>query len=470
MILAASGYAMIIGIMLFYMITGSFEIEEVIAGLRGVTGIIVPLSLGLFLIGPIGKAASIPLHTWFPDAAQVAPTPAIGMLPAAIEKLMGIYALTRVCWYMFEIGLSWRLGLAILGAITMVIAVMMALAQNDAKRLVAYGSITQVGYMIMSIALGTSLAVAAGLFHLINCMVYSACLFLAVGAVQYMTGTKDMEKLGGLSKKMPITAAIFVIAALTISGIPPFSAFASKWMIYQAAITADSGFAIFAVVAMIVSALTLAVFIKAIHSIFYGRMPESLEKMEIKEVPKTMTVSMGILAAICIIFGILPQIPLNYFVIPGLESLGFMMDPTVMAYPISTNMGTWASAPATIMLIAALLIGAIIYWISSKGVTTGEPVTTYACGEDPSPDTISVTSDNLYSPIKTIFSRAYNVGMRGGFDIAYNAIARFVVGFSQRFRGSQSGMLRTYIGWLVIFLSVMSLMIMMLIRMGMGVI
>ncbi len=451
MIVSAADYAMIIGIIIIFLVTGTFYIPDIAKalGTSPVGGYVVGTALALFIIGPIAKAAGVPLHTWLADAAAAAPTPAVAMLPAAVEKIMGIYMLTRICYYLFTITAAWNIAIATLGAITMFVGVMMALIQDDLKRLLGFHAISQVGYMILGVGIGTPLAIAAGIFHLLNNALYKMSLFLGGGAVQYRTGTKDLNNLGGLARNMPITALTFVICALAISGVPPFNGFASKWMIYSATIQT---YPVFAVIAMIVSALTLASFIKLTHSMFYGRRPK--EYKDVKEVPKAMTVAMGILASACVLFGVFPQLPLKYLILPGLSAIGMQLSIGNIPAPIYTNIGIWGPAPATLMLVAALIIGAILYAVSRVGVTKGEPATTYSCGEDLPSEEISVTSHHFYYPVKQTFKTPYNIGRRGGFDIIYGSIVRGIVGFTQLFRKTHTGTLTTYISWLIIFIGI----------------
>jgi len=451
MIVTSADYAMIIGIIVIFLVTGTFYMPAIAKtlGASPVGGYLLGAALALLIIGPVAKAAGIPLHTWLPEAAAVAPTPAIGMLPAAIEKLMGIYLLTRVCYYLFTITAAWNIAIATLGAITMFVAVMMALVQDDLKKLLAFHAVSQVGYMILGVGLGIPLAIAGGLFHLINNATFKMGLFFGGGAVQYRTGTKDLNKLGGLARNMPLTALFFIIASLSISGIPPFNGFVSKWMIYSAAIQT---YPVFAIIAMIVSALTLASFIKLIHSMFYGPRPK--EYKDVKEVPKTMTIAMGILAFVCVFFGIFPQIPLNYLILPCLNAIGMTLPIGNVPGSLFTNIGAWGPTPATLMLLVGLLIGAVIYALSRVGITKGEPATTYMGGEDSPSEEISVTSHHFYYPVKQTFKTPYNIAKKGGFDIIYRTIVNAIVAFTQLFRRTHTGTLTTYISWLIIFLGI----------------
>ena len=169
--------------------------------------------------------------------------------------------------------------------ITIITAVMMALVQHNYKRLLGFHAVSQVGYMILGFGMGSVIGVAAGLFHMINNALYKSGLFLSAGCVEYRTGKEDIDDLGGLSKAMPVTFIASLIFAMSISGVPPFNGFASKWMIYQGIIDfgTGAGFAnklwmIWLGLAVLGSALTLASFIKFIGGIFLGRRNQNLNR------------------------------------------------------------------------------------------------------------------------------------------------------------------------------------------------
>ena len=161
------------------------------------------------------------------------------------------------------------------GLITMVIGVSMALLQHDFKRLLAFHSVSQIGYIITALGMAIiensevgAMVLIGGIYHMINHAVFKGLLFLVAGAVLYVTGTTDLDSVSGLGKKMPFTMAMFLFGAAAISGIPPFNGFASKWIIYEAGF--NGGLGIASIIAIVVSALTLASFIKVGHSIFFG--------------------------------------------------------------------------------------------------------------------------------------------------------------------------------------------------------
>lgn len=306
-----------------YMIVGSLGTSLIligIASLYGLTGTLtighlmqrIPLIPTSYLIAPLAflivgfgiKIAMVPLHMWMPDAYQAAPSSVSALLSGA-SGAVGVYALIRVIYMLFGIAGVGTI-LAGLGAATMVLGAMMALMQKDLKRLLAYSGISQMGYVLVGVGLGTALGIQGGLFHLFNNAIYKTMLFMIAGALIYRVGTTNMDRLGGLWKSMPITGSLFAVGALAIAGVPPFNGFASKWMIYVAGVNAGGlGYALTAV-ALITSALTLAYFLKALNAVFLGHRPGHLA--DVKEVPKLMLAPIIILGVLCLVFGVLPQL------------------------------------------------------------------------------------------------------------------------------------------------------------------
>jgi multicomponent Na+:H+ antiporter subunit D len=286
---------------LLYGLTGSLNMADVGRIIYGKRNILLSFSATLFLAGFGLKAAIIPFHAWLPDAHPSAPAPISAMLSGLLIKALGIYTIARVFFNVFGINsnLSWVL--MSLGAISMVGGVLLALNQWDFKRLLAYHSISQMGYVILGLGIGTPLGVMGGLFHLFNHAAFKSLLFLNSGAVEYSVGTRELKKLGGLSKPLPVTGTTSTIASMSISGVPPFNGFWSKLFIIIAAVQAKHY--IFAVIAILVSVATLASFLKVQRYAFFGKLRKGLEK--VKEVPPLMSFSMIVLAIICLGIGIL---------------------------------------------------------------------------------------------------------------------------------------------------------------------
>jgi NADH-quinone oxidoreductase subunit L len=312
-------------------LTGHLAKTLTISQINLSTGGINSLAFILLVIGAISKAGAMPFHSWIPDAAEDAPLPFMAVFPAVLEKLLGIYFLVRICLNLFKLNPnSWLSALLMIsGATTIILAVMMALIQKNYKKLLSYHAVSQVGYMILGIGTAIPIGIVGGLFHLINNALYKSCLFFTAGCVEKQTGTTDMEKLSGLIKKMPLTFIIFAIAAVSISGIPPFNGFFSKELIFHAA--KERGI-IFYIAAIIGAFFTAASFLKLGHTVFLGKLRP--EHNAITEAPAIMLVPMGILSLICLIFGVFNYLLLDNFIQPilgerlhGQSFSGFSVEP-----------------------------------------------------------------------------------------------------------------------------------------------
>jgi len=292
----------LLGIVFLYSYTSTLNMADManVLAQKGMSNIVVMVSI-LFIVGFGLKAALVPFHAWLPDAHPSAPAPISAMLSGVLIKSLGIYTLCRVFYNVIGINPSLSLVLMMLGTLSMVIGVFLAIGQWDFKRLLAYHSISQIGYVILGIGLGTPLGIIGGLFHLFNHSVFKALLFLDSGAVEYATGTRDLQKMGGLMTKMPITGTTTLVASMSIAGIPPFNGFWSKLIIIIAAVQANRlGYAFWAVLASI---LTLASFMKVMKYAFFGELRNKWS--EVMEVPFFMKIAMVILALICVVGGAL---------------------------------------------------------------------------------------------------------------------------------------------------------------------
>jgi formate hydrogenlyase subunit 3/multisubunit Na+/H+ antiporter MnhD subunit len=291
-----------------------------LAGTLTISKISLPLSAAgsiafiLLMIGALGKAGSMPFHSWIPDAALDSPLPFMAIMPAALEKLLGIYFLARISLDMFRLapGCAISTLMMIIGGATILLAVMMALIQKDYKKLLAYHAISQVGYMILGIGTMVPAGIVGGLFHMVNNALYKSGLFLTGGAVEKQAGTTDLRKLGGIGTKMPVTCACFLVMAASISGVPPFNGFFSKELVYDAALERHW---LFYALAVAGSFFTAASFLKLGHAAYFGK--RSREHDHVKEAPVPMLVPMIVLACACIIFGVFNSLPLNHLIQPA---------------------------------------------------------------------------------------------------------------------------------------------------------
>ena len=448
--IGASDAAFMLGVFLVWAISGTFVISDISLMTTSALSIIAFL---LLMIAAITKAGAMPLHTWLPTSGEYAPASVMALLPAAIDKLLGIYLLVVVTWEIFIIkpGILTTI-LAIIGAATIIIAVMVAMVQHNLKKLLSYHAISQVGYMVLGIATGTPVGIAGGLLHMLNHAIYKCCLFLCGGAVEQAAGTAELDRLGGLGKKMPITFITCLIAALSISGVPPFNGFVSKWMVYQGVIkmgTTETGWAtglwpIWLTCAMFGSALTLASFVKLIHSVFLSRLPDKLQG--VKEVSHIQTIPMVVLALLCVFFGVFYKVPLNLFIYPALNSLNIGTAGTIF--------GTWQSGLATILIIAGIGIGLLI-WVIGKFSKNIRIVPTWTCGEVQKNDDMIIPGTHFYKTVSQMggLKQLYKGQEKGYFDV-YDQGGRCGLTLTAFLRWLHSGVLPIYLTWVVVGLLV----------------
>ncbi|MFH1621599.1 MAG: proton-conducting transporter membrane subunit [Candidatus Omnitrophota bacterium] len=446
-IIGGSDALLLLGIAILWKIAPSLEISRLHIALTSKSAI---LSFACFALAAFAKAGAMPLHTWIPDSAEKAPTPVMALLPASLDKLLGIYFLFRVSVDIFKIqpnsGIS--LFLIIIGSITIIAAVMMALVQHNLKELLSYHAVSQVGYMVLGIGTANPIGIAGGMFHMLNNAVYKTCLFLGGGNVEQRTKTTDLSKLGGLAKVMPITFITFLIASFSISGIPPFNGFFSKWMVYQGIIelakTGTKLWPIWLVAAMFGSALTLASFMKLIHTIFLGQ--PSKQNLSVRESPKSMLTPVIILAGLCIIFGVFAvKIPIKLFIAPSLKQ------PLVFS-------GAWNSSLATLFILVGLLIGFIIYLLGSL---KSREVKQFIGGEDLEKNSeMRPSGVEFYNTVKEIpfLQFMYNRAEEKLFDI-YEVGKNITFGVNSFFRYLHNGVLPTYCVWVLLGMIVIFLVI-----------
>jgi len=273
------------------------------------------LIAALFIAGFGIKAAIVPLHTWLPDAHSAAPSGISAMLSGVVIEV-GFFAMLRVLISLFgatqiPIGLV----LALFAVLTMTVGNLAALAQRDLKRLLAYSSIAQVGYILLGIGLGLYYQAAVsglsgGLFHIMTHAFMKGLAFLCAGAIIHQLGTRDISSMRGLGLRMPLTAASFAIAGLALAGVPPFSGFMSKFLIYKAGIEVGTwvGYT-FAAIAIANSVLSLGYYLPVIN-VFYSR--ERSERVEsLHEAPLWSALPIAGLALATVILGVYPQLGLE---------------------------------------------------------------------------------------------------------------------------------------------------------------
>ena len=365
------------GTILLYQQAHTLNLAQLATIIPNCHGTNVTVAFVLLFIGFCTKAFIVPFHPLAADAHGAAPAPVSVLISGVLTK-SGIYGIIRLTFFLFQM---MNLGavqfwLVFLGSVSMFVCVTMALAQHDFKRLLAFHSISQIGYVLTAVGLATALGASAGLYHAMNHTLFKGLLFLCAGAVLHETGTTDLGKLGGLSKKMPWTTVLFLIGAASISGIPPFNGFASKWLIYQATYekaveTGNIGFAFVTIVALVTSTLTLASFVKVTQSVFFGQLPKECENA--KEVSWGMRLAMSILAILCTLTGLFPNAVQKFLTQPaartmynvsqyidGMFQKGYAVQEMGMSAPEAAavrfeTVGVWNPGNWLILLLIALL-------------------------------------------------------------------------------------------------------------------
>ena len=438
-LIGSSDGLMILGIAIIWSIAGSLNMSELQIPTNSSLAV---TAFVMLLIGSFTKAGAFPFHTWIPDYAKTAPASSSAYLPASLDKLLGIYFLVRICADMFTVNQWLTLIILILGVLTIIIGVMMALIQHNYKKLLGYHAVSQVGYMVVGIGLGTPLGIAAGLFHMLNNALYKSGLFLSAGSIKERTGKDNLDELGGLSKKMPVTFFSALIFALAISGIPPLNGFASKWMIYQGIIDFGQGagiasqlWIVWLALAVLGSALTLASFIKFISGVFLGRRSYLFDK--IREVHISMWLPMILLALTCLGFGVFA----SKYVVPEL----FM--PYTGGFEF---VGVWQSTVVSALVLLSIILGVIIYLAANiKNFRTAD---TFVGGEGETfRERTGYKVTEFYNTVREFrfFKGMYRRAEQKWFDI-YDVSKQGTYSVNSLFSRIHTGVLSTYTIWIFI--------------------
>lgn len=451
-VLGFSDAALMLGVLLAWFAYGTLDMSRLVVSTSSPLGVLIFLCL---FAGAIAKAGAMPLHSWVPAIAKSTHASVMAFLPAALDKLLGIYLLARIALDICRVqnGSALSLVMMIVGAVTILFAVLMALVQHDLKKLLSFHAVSQVGYMVLGVGSGIPVAIVGGLFHMVNNAVYKSGLFLAAGAVEKRAGTTELEKLGGLARLMPVTFVTTLVAALSISGVPPFNGFASKWLVYQGML--QGGQIVFLVVAVFGSALTLASFIKVIHSLFLGRRPERLDG--VREVDFTMQLPMIFLAIVCIVFGVWASYPIRQFIAPAVAQTGI----EISGGEIGVAGGFWNPGPATVMILLGIVAGLLFYALGRmRAVRVDE--NHWIGGNVMDHEETRIPGTHFYKTVTELnpfFGAAFRDGEKGALD-PYNIIGRLGDAFIQVLRGLHNGILSTYLSWAIIGLGVLAFILM----------
>nr|MBR4281636.1 hypothetical protein [Clostridia bacterium] len=421
---ALGSTSVLVGIAMIYSQLHTLNLAQIAALLPGNMNPVTVAAFGFLFVGFGTKAFLFPFQPLAADAHAVAPA-SISLMISGVLTKCGVYGIIRLCYALYQnIDQPFVQYLVTgVGAVSMFICVTMAFNQHNFKRLLAFHSISQVGYVITVAGLGTMLGLSAGLYHAMNHTIFKGLLFLTAGAVQHATGTLDLDEMGGLSKKMPKTTILFLIGAASISGLPPFNGFASKWMMYQAAFerAADGNifFLLVAVAALITSVLTLASFIKVAQSVFFGQLPESMK--DVKEVDQGMCIPMWIMAALCIVTGLFPAQIQSWLLQPAAKAAmsatayidaamgtGYAASKGIAASAVQAPqmVGSWSPVMWLLLLLSVTIAVCLVAILGNPNPKTAE-VTEETEGDD--------KFESFFSGEKAVFSQVGGSDLFWGF-------------------------------------------------------
>lgn len=285
------------------------------------------VALSLIIAGFGTKAGIMPFHGWLADATMVAPGPASALFSGLMDAL-GIVCLARIVMDVFPDRTSIMIMLAVLGAISAVLGAVLALAQDDLKRLLAYDTVSQMGVLLVALSVGTAPALTGMVYHLINHALFKTLLFLCAGAILHATGMTRLSEMGALARHRPIATAAFLVGAASISGIPPLNGYASLGMMHDALHHRP----VLLGAMLLAQIVTVAALARASYLAFFRRRDEAYERLESRD--PAMVVAFGILAAGCVGFGVLPQQVLRHVAVPA---AGVLADPARYATGVLTG-------------------------------------------------------------------------------------------------------------------------------------
>jgi hydrogenase-4 component B len=448
----------------------------------------------LALVGFGSKAGLVPLHVWLPLAHPAAPSHVSALMSGVMIK-MGVYGLLRVGLDLLGGGPAWWGGLVLAaGALSALLGVLYALMEHDLKRLLAYHSVENIGiifiglgagWMFQSYGLGTlaALGFVGGLYHTINHACFKSLLFLGAGGVLHATGSRNMEELGGLIKRMPRTALFFLVGAAAISALPPLNGFVSEWLVFQAllggAAIPRSEVAVLMPVAVALLALTsglaAACFVKAFGITFLG-MPRSGEADRAREVPLAMQCGMAVLALACVALGLgaFVMVPALGAVLAGQSG----MPPVAVAFslrlPLEVPGAVGRMSPTFLLLGLVLLLAAVPLALRLFGAARGLRVSdTWGCGRIAQTPRMQYTATAFAEPLRRVFAELYRPSEDLSIDFhpnsryfvqsieyrtrilpwferyLYEPVIAWVKVWAARARAVQSGSVHAYLSYLV---------------------
>lgn len=487
--------AITIGFILMYTESGSFDFDTFQGAASGMSDLLRSSVFLLWLVGFGTKAGIIPLHIWLPMAHPAAPSNISALMSGVMVKT-AIYMLIR-CYFGF-LGVQdawWGIVVLAVACVSALLGVMYALIESDIKRMLAFSTVENIGIIMMALGVAmlfqsyglpelAALALIATLMHVLSHVLFKSLLFMGAGSVLYATHTRNMEKLGGLAKRMPYTSLMFLIGALSVAAIPPMAGFVSEWLVFQSMLQSFNFPEMIVKILIPVSLGTLAItgalaaatFLKAFGITFLAR-PRSEEAEQAKEVPRTMLVGMGILAALCVLVGVL-----SFAILPVLDDVtspligvsikdhltsGLMIVPTVTEFS--------QVSPVYIAVLLAVIFPLVLvltkYYGGDRKVVRAD---TWDCGT-PLTFRTEYTGRGFSNPINRMFSwvyrpkrefkataqpspyiktkMSYSSTMEPVFEkYMYGPVVSFVRWAARKISVIQTGSIQTYLGYIFVML------------------
>ncbi|UIK07671.1 monovalent cation/H+ antiporter subunit A [Neorhizobium galegae] len=355
------GFGLLIGLLLLGNIVGSYDLDKILAAGDVIRGhsLYVP-ALVFILLGALTKSAQFPFHFWLPNA-MAAPTPVSAFLHSATMVKAGVFLLVRF-WPALSGTYEWFYLVGLAGIITLVLGAYFAMFQQDLKGLLAYSTISHLGLITTLLSLGSPLATVAAIFHMVNHATFKASLFMAAGIIDHETGTRDMRRLSGLFRYLPITGTLAMVASAAMAGVPLLNGFLSKEMFFAEAVEthADSILdRILPYVATLASAFSVAYSLRFIHTVFFGPPPTDLPKPKPHEPPRWMRFPIELLVVACLIVGIIPAISIGPFLHTAVVSV---LGADTPEYSLSI----WHGVNLPLIMSAIALVGGTLLYLSLR--------------------------------------------------------------------------------------------------------
>lgn len=344
-ITAGGGLALLAGLILLAEAGGSWRFSELVAQAEVIQAHRhYPWILGLVVLGAATKSAQFPFHFWLPGA-MAAPTPVSAYLHSATMVKAGVFLLARLFPVLGGTWL-WQTSLGLMGAVTMVVASVLALGQTDLKRLLAYTTVSALGTLVMLLGIGDALSLQAAMVFLLVHAFYKGALFMIAGAVDHATGTRDINVLQGLGRLMPWTASAAVLAAFSMSGIPPFIGFVAKELLYEAKVSAPDLQMPLLIAGVFANMVTVKVAFSVGLAPFRGEPPPELAGAH--EEGWRLRIGFLVLGALSLLCGLVPQAVNAYLIIPALQAL----DPAAAQLPLKLWHGFTPVLALSVMTVA----------------------------------------------------------------------------------------------------------------------